>query len=110
MPKYKVFSPQHLGCLDAVEAMTPTPSRYYLSLLQTIRYLDGYLYCCTVTTQPRNWRLAADLLRRYSPEQAEAEETAARVMDAMWEIRNQELYADALACDDAQSERTEWQS
>ena len=73
-----------------------------------MQYLDGYLKACTVTTQPDHWVSANHLLRLYSPEQAEAEATSSRVLDALWQVTNDELFADAQAVDSAQGEYTDW--
>ena len=106
--KYKVIGPANLGCLDALETLAPSPSRYYLGLGQIISYLDGYLKHCTVTLQFRNWHAAAALLRLYSLEQAEAEDTGRRVEEALWQLTYDQKYQMALDVDAAQANESDW--
>ena len=104
------FSPRQLGIIDAIDGWKPIPSAvdHIDTDQKRVEYLDGYLYGCTPGTQPDNVRSARYLLALYSPEQAEAEATAARLIEAHWQVTNDEKYADALAVDEAQSEVTDW--
>ena len=104
------FTSRQLGILDAIDGWKPIPSA--VDHIDTdgkrVEYLDGYLYGCTPGTQPDHALSARHLLALYSPEQAEAEATSARLIEALWRVANDELYADALAVDAAQSEFTDW--
>ena len=104
------FTPRQLGILDALDGWKPIPSAVdgIRTDEQRVQYLDGYLHGCTITTQPDHWVSANHLLRLYSPEQAEAEATSSRVLDALWQVTNDELFADAQAVDSAQGEFTDW--
>ena len=104
------FTPRQLGILDALDGWKPIPSAvdHIDTDEKRVEYLDGYLYGCTPGTQPDHSRSARHLLSLYSPEQAEAEATAERLLDALWAVTNDELHQDALDVDAAQSERTDW--
>ena len=98
------FSARQLGILDAIDGWKPIPSACdgIQTDEQRVQYLDGYLYGCTPGTQPDNVRSAKHLLALYSPEQAEAEATAARLIDAHWQVTNDEKWQDCQDVDAAQ--------
>ena len=106
------FSSRQLGILDAIDGWKPIPSAvdHIDTDQKRVEYLDGYLYGCTPGTQPDHALSARHLLALYSPEQAEAEATSARLIEALWRVANDELYQDALDVDAAQSERTDWRN
>jgi len=86
-----LFTPRQLGILDALDAWKPVPSACdnITTSEHRVEYLDGYLKHCH--HQPDHAQSARHLLSLYSPEQAEAEATAERVLDALWKVTNDEL-------------------
>ena len=102
------FTPRQLGILDAIDGWKPIPSAvdHIDTDEKRVEYLGGYLSACHHHAD--HARSARYLLALYSPEQREAEATAARLIEAHWQVTNDEKYADALAVDAAQSEVTDW--
>ena len=104
------FTSRQLGILDAIDGWKPIPSAvdHIDTDEKRVEYLDGYLYGCTLGTQSDHSRSARHLLSLYSPEQAEAEATAERLLDALWAVTNDELYQDCLDVDAAQANESDW--
>ena len=102
------FTSRQLGILDAIDGWKPIPSACdgINTDAQRVEYLGGYLKHCHHHAD--HARSARYLLAQYSAEQAEAEATAARVLDALWQVTNDELYADALDVDEAQANECDW--
>jgi len=85
--QFKTFSPKAFGIMDALDQMPCQPSQYYKERAQRIEYICGYL---SVKPEDRGAKAIGM--------------THGLRLDDDWE----EMHADALAVDEAQSEKTDW--